>query len=185
MSMWLRIALVSLVMSLIKPGRGEEEGKKDLHLIKHTIVHRWQAGEDIIMTITAAIKNVGAAGRESAVQNGQQKSQSVIFLGPGPITDLSHIKAGQQLAYGFSAHAAHEAYIGRTPQREVFIFLFFYFLWCASTHVENISVTNRQRDLTKKLLGEKIPPPFWKSSNKPIPSIYYRRAKCICGCRSV
>lgn len=64
------LLLVSLVMSQIEPRRGgEPKKKKNLHLIKHTIVHRWQAGEDIIMTITVAIKNRRAAGRESVVQN--------------------------------------------------------------------------------------------------------------------
>lgn len=143
------------------------------------------------MTITAAIKNGRADGRERAVQN---QSRSVRFLGSGLITDLSHIKAGWRdrsaLTYGFSAHTAHEVYIGRPPHREGFFFIFIERTavlvskhTCGKHFIYQQAAGPDKKLLEKK--KQKTIPPLWKSSHKPIPSIYYRLAKCICGCKSV
>lgn len=95
---------------------------KSLHLFKHTIVHRRWARGDIIMTIICSYQKSRTSWDRGGRSKQERKSQSVIFLGSGLITDLSDIKAGccdrSALTYGSSAHTPHEGYICRPPHRE-------------------------------------------------------------------
>lgn len=109
------------------------------------------------MTIICSYQKSRTSWDRGGRSKQERKSQSVIFLGSGLITDLSDIKAGccdrSALTYGSSAHTLRTRaifagrHIGNGFKRAAALY--------TNTHVENISVANGQLDLTKSPAGKK------------------------------
>lgn len=120
--------------------------KENIHLLKHTSIHRRWGGGDIIMTIICSNQKCGtsrAAGRELGLQNHEHKSRLTCV---SSVSRLPWEISGN--IWLFHPHAPRDAISVAHNTAHI--------LSCTQTHVEHISVANGQWRPNKSPAGNRF-----------------------------